>query len=171
MFRPNRCQICGETYLGTQKPDRCPFCGADQRHIVMATEWVDHGKVDLSEQSYKDCERSVELELDNMAFYKCAAAKTKDQIMESFFKRLSKHEGEHAELLAEMMGIEEPDPPEVSCSDDDRENMAEAHRREKRAILLYQAIANRAPEPRMQEVFRALTDIESEHLIVSSTYR
>ena len=171
MMNALRCQICGETYLGSETPDRCPFCGAHRDHIKRASEWIDYGEVDLSAQSREDCERSLDLEMNNMAFYKCAASKTKDQISQAFFKRLSKQEGEHAELLCEMMGIDEPDAPEVACSDDDAENFKEAHMRESRAIRLYQQIANRAPEARVREVFRALTDIESEHLVVSSIYR
>ncbi|MFO7941371.1 MAG: ferritin family protein [Bacillota bacterium] len=171
MMQANRCQICGETYLGAEVPDRCPFCGAHRDHIKRASEWIDYGEIELSEQSKKDCEKALDLETNNKAFYACAASKAKDQITRAFFKRLSKQEGEHAELIAEMMGIEEPDDPDVDCSEDEAENMKEAHGRESRAIRFYQQVAGRAPEPRMQEVFRALTDIESEHLIVSSVYR
>ncbi len=171
MMRAFRCQICGDSYLGEAAPDRCPFCGAHNDYIKRASEWIDYGQVDLSEQSRKDCERALELEMNNKAFYACAAAKTNDQILEAFFKRLSKQEGEHAEVLCEMMGIDEPDDPVVDCQDDDAENMSEAHGREGRAIRLYQQIADRAPECRVREVFRALTDIESEHLVISSIYR
>lgn len=170
-MRPYRCQICGETYLGEIVPDRCPFCGAAGKHLLRAAEWVPYGKVQLSEESYKDCERALQLELDNMAFYRCAAGKSKNQILQAIFKRLSKQELEHAELICEMMGIELPEAPAVSCSDKDHDNMEEAHARENRAIHFYQEVANRAPEQRMQQVFRALMEIESEHLIVSNTYK
>ncbi len=170
-MRAFRCQICGDSYLGAESPDRCPFCGAHRDYIKRASEWIDHGQVELSEQSRRDCERALDLEINNQAFYACAAGKTSDQISEAFFKRLSKQEGEHAEVLSEMMGVDEPEVPSVECSDDDAENMRDAHERESRAIRLYQQIARRAPEPRVREVFLALTDIESEHLIISSIYR
>ena len=171
MFRAHRCQICGETYLGTRKPDRCPFCGAAREHLRTPGEWVRHGKIEVCEQSRKDIERAIDLEINNQTFYRCSAKATNNQIMEAFFKRLASQEGEHAELLCEMIGVEEPAMPEVTCSDDDSENMKEAHFRENRAIHFYLDVANRAPEPRVQEVFRALADIESEHLIISSIYR
>ena len=118
----------------------------------------------------KIVERSNELELDNMALYRCLAAKTKDQIMESFFKHLSKHEGEHAKLLAEMIGIEKPYPPEVSCSDDDRENMSEAYRREKTPLSCIRPLRIGHRKRGCKRYFAHLTGIESEYLIVSSTY-
>ncbi|RQD77290.1 MAG: rubrerythrin [Candidatus Syntrophonatronum acetioxidans] len=171
MLDPYRCQICGETYLGQEVPDRCPFCGASFRHLVPAAEYIDYGTIELSPQSYEDCKEAVNLELNNAAFYKCAAEKAQTQITQSIFKRLSKQEMEHAELICKMMGMEEPPLPEVSCSDDDGENMMDAHKRETRAIKFYQEVANRAPEPRAQEVFRAISEIESEHLKISSVYR
>jgi len=171
MFKSHRCQICGETYLGEEKPDRCPFCGAGNTHLVAPAEWVRHGAVEMSDQSYEDCERAVELELKNTAFYRCAAENTDSQIMESFFKRLASQESEHAELLCEMMGIDEPEMPAESCFETDQDNMQEANQREGRAMRFYQDVAERAEEPRVEQVFRALSDIESEHLKVSSIYK
>lgn len=171
MFNPYRCQVCGETYLGEEIPDRCPFCGASFRHMVPAAEWIDYGKVEMSEQSYQDCQEALKLELDNAAFYKCAAGKAETQITQSIFKRLSKQEVEHAEVFCKMVGQEVPPLPEATCNGNDGDNMAEAHRRENRAIKFYQQAANRAPEARLQEVFRAISEIESEHLKISSVYR
>ncbi|MDW7673487.1 MAG: ferritin family protein [Bacillota bacterium] len=171
MLKAYRCLICGETYLGETASDRCPFCGAAGKHLVAAAEWIPHGKVALSEQSYQDCQKALELELENMAFYQCAAKKTTNQIMQAYFKRLAKQEGEHAEVLCKMMGIDEPAPPSVTCPDNDHDNMEGAHKREDEAVQFYQEVANRASEARVQEVFRALTEIEAEHLIISSIYR
>ena len=171
MFKAFRCQICGETYLGEETPDRCPFCAAHNRHLMTPAEWVRHGQVQMSEESFKDCERAVDLELKNKAFYRCAAEATNSQVLEAFFKRLASQEGEHAELLCEMMGIDEPDAPEETCSTNDHDNMEEAHARENRAMQFYQEVADRAQEPRVKQVFHALSDIESEHLKISSVYR
>ena len=35
----HRCRICGETYLGVERPSHCPFCGA----IVVDTEAAEKG--------------------------------------------------------------------------------------------------------------------------------
>lgn len=172
MFNPYRCQICGETYLGSNAPDRCPFCGAHDRWMVGAAEWVKTGKVELCQQSYEDCLKAIELEVNNAAFYKCAQQNAQTQVTEAIFKRLHKQEMEHAELLAEMAGVAESALPTANCvANDDAQNLADAHAREQRAIQLYLQFADRAPEKRVQDVFRALADIEAEHLKISNIYR
>ena len=169
-MEPFRCQICGETYLGNERPDRCPYCGAAGKHLINAAEWIDHGKVEMSEQSYKYCEDAVKLELSNAAFYKCATQSAENQFTEAIFKRLQKQEAEHGELICEMMGIEVPELPQENCAPSDEENFKESHRREKRAMNYYLEIVKNAPEPRVKEVFKALAETESEHLQASNIY-
>lgn len=172
MFNPYRCQICGETYLGTAVPDRCPFCGAHGRWMLGAAEWVKTGKVEMCEQSMEDCLKAIQLEVGNAAFYKCAQKNAQTQVTQAIFKRLQKQEMEHAELLAEMAGVAEAELPEESCAgNNDTQNLTDAHAREQRAIQMYLQFADRAPEKRVQEVFRALADIETEHLKISNVYR
>ncbi len=172
MMNPFRCQICGETYLGGSAPERCPFCGAHGRWMVGAAEWVRNGKVEMCEQSMKDCLAAIQLEVGNAAFYKCAQKNAQTQVTQAIFKRLQKQEMEHAELLAEMAGVPEEDLPEGDCAgNNDAENLADAHAREQRAIQFYLQVADRAPERRVQEVFRALAEVEAEHLKISNVYR
>ncbi|MDP2873632.1 MAG: ferritin family protein [Bacillota bacterium] len=111
------------------------------------------------------------MELNNTSFYQCARRKAQNEISEAIFARLAKQESEHAELLAEMLGIEMPEAPEVGCDDSDEANFTEAHGRERRAQSFYRQVAGRAPEARMQQVFYALADIETEHLKISNVYR
>lgn len=172
MLDPYRCQICGETYLGESPPGRCPFCGAHGRWMVRAAEWIRYGKVDMCEQSQKDCLDALQLETGNAAFYKCAQKNAETQVTEAIFKRLQKQELEHAELIAEMAGLPEPALPEENCAgNNDMENLAQAHGREQRAVRFYLQVAERAPEKRVQEVFRALAEVEMEHLKISNVYR
>jgi len=172
MMHPFRCQICGESYLGGYPPERCPFCGAHGRWMVGAAEWIRSGKTEMCEQSKQDCLAAMQLEVGNAAFYKCAQNNAQTQITESIFKRLHKQELEHAELLAEMVGVPEAALPAESCAgDNDAQNLTEAHAREQRAIIFYLQAADRAPEKRVQEVFRALAEIEAEHLKISNVYR
>lgn len=172
MFNPYRCQICGETYLGSEAPDRCPFCGAHGRWMMGAAEWEKTGKVEMCEQSLEDTLKAIDLEVSNAAFYKCATKNAQTQVTEALFKRLRKQEEEHAELLAEMAGVEEKEIPVEECAgNDDAKNLADAHDREQRAIRFYLQVADRAPEKRVRDVFRALADIESEHLKISNVYR
>ena len=171
MMHPFRCQICGESYLGPVASERCPFCGAAHKYLVPASEWRRIGKVELSEQSIADVKQAIGLEMNNTAFYTACRYKAQNQISEALFARLAKQELEHAELECDMIGVELPEKPTVECSAIDEENFAESHRRERRASTLYLQFAERAPEPRMKEVFYALADIESEHLKISNMYR
>lgn len=167
---PFTCLICAETYLGEKVPDRCPFCGAHKMHLLPSSMYVDHGSVELSEQSWKDCQDALQLELKNQSFYSCAAEKAESQFTRAIFKRLSKHEAEHAELLCRIIGIKEPELPRVQCAASDAENFKEANGREKSAANFYLQVAARAPEARVKEVFRAIAEIESEHLKLSNIY-
>jgi rubrerythrin len=140
--------------------------------MVGAAEWVKTGKVEMCKQSYEDTIKAIELEVGNAAFYKCAQKNAQTQVTQAIFKRLQKQEMEHAELLAEMAGVDEQELPEGSCAgNNDAENLADAHDREQRAIQFYLLAADRAQERRVQEVFRALADVEAEHLKISNVYR
>jgi len=174
MMHPYRCQVCGETYLGEVPSDRCPFCGASGTELKKASLWYDRGKVEMSSQSYDNCAQALELELNNAAFYKCAVANASNQISQSIFKRLLKQELEHAELLAKAMGIDIPQLPEGSCQASDAENFLQAHKHEDRAINFYLKAAQDAAKSKEDEVayiFRHLTEIETEHLILTNLYR
>lgn len=171
IIKPWRCQICGETYLGKESSDRCPFCGAEGENLKSAAHYLDYGVVEMSEQSRKDCMRALEFENDNMVFYQKCAEAADNQISKSIFKRLGKQEGEHAELLEDMMGIETEELPDPDIPDNDYERFEAANKHEKRAINFYLEVARRAPEPRVKQVFRALSDIETEHLTMTNIFK
>jgi len=170
-MKPWKCQICGETYLGSTAVDRCPYCGADGENLKSAAQYLDYGEIEMSEESRKNCEHALELEKTNTAFYRKAAANAENQINNSIFKRLGKHESEHAELLADMMGIGEGDLPDVDIPETDTECFEKANDHEQKAINFYLKVARNAPEARIKKVFRALSDIEMEHLNLSNVYK
>ncbi len=170
-MKPWRCQICGETYLGKEASDRCPYCGADGENLKSAAHYLDYGVVEMCEQSRKDCLHALELENDNTAFYQKCTEAAENQVSKVIFKRLGKQEAEHAELLADMLGVEEGELPEVEIPDNDYDRFAEANIHEKRAINFYLEVARKAPEPRVRQVFRALSDIETEHLTTANIYK
>ncbi len=173
-MNPYRCQLCGETYLGSYEPDRCPFCGASGIILLPPALWVDYGEVEMSEKSKENCRQSLQLEVNNQAYYRLCAEKSENRINQSIFKRLAKHEGEHAELVADMLGEEEPEPEEPSCPESDSEKFAAAHQRENRAINFYLQSAEEAQqagEERVAFVFRYLSEVESEHMKLSNLHQ
>lgn len=173
-MHPFRCQLCGETYLGQTQPDRCPFCGATGSALVKAAFWFDRGKVEMSRQSYQNCTKSLELELNNAAFYRCAADKASNQLSQTIFKRLFKQELEHAQLLSKAMGIQLPEMPAGTCRDSDGDNFTVAHDHENTAINFYlqtAAYATNAGEEEVSYILRHLSEIETEHLILTNLYK
>jgi len=165
-----RCQICGDPYLGEEKPANCPFCGAHERFMVLQSEFDNRiGRVEgLTPVSKKNLEDALKLEIDNTQFYTCASGKSATDEAKNLFKALSKVESEHASVISKALGIKKPPIEEVdNCTGDYQENLAESHRREERAIKHYGKFLSEATEPRVQEIFSAIVAIESDHLSLS----
>lgn len=168
MFTAFRCEICGETYLGSSQPENCPYCGARKRYLKKMENYNRVMPSEVSGKSQENVRKAIGLEIDNAKFYDCAAKKTKKESEATVFKRLKKIEAEHAELLAKILDIPEKELPKYeSCSSNAQENYQEAHKRENRAIKSYSQFAEEAEEPEIKELFQALVDIESDHLNLS----
>ena len=126
-----RCLICGDPYMGKERPSHCPFCGAKDEYLVPASEWVDENLTlgALSEVSRKNLEKALQLEVNNAPFYSDAMQRTKDIELQGIFKYLSKIEKEHSTVVKKILKCElpEPEPGKEVAADDDRENLAAAH--------------------------------------------
>ena len=170
-MRPLRCLICGETYLGTTAPDRCPYCGVEGRFIVDAAEYVDYKGMAMCAQSQEFIREAMKIEASNVAFYACAAEHAQSHVVRAIFKRVGKHELEHLELLADHLGVDLPEPKAEECSDEDALNMKQSHDREDRAVKMYMRFAAEAAEPRIKQIFSAIAGIEQEHYKLFNTFR
>ncbi len=163
-----RCLICGDPYMGKEKPSHCPFCGATDLYIVKASEWIDENTSigTLTDISRRNLEKALQLEVNNAPFYRDAMANTKNIELQGIFKYLSKIEAEHASVVKKILkcDLPEPEPGKEVASDDDRENISSAHEREKSATAFYRQAALEASEPRVKRVFTALSEIESDHI-------
>ena len=162
-----RCRICGDTYLGTEAPSHCPFCGAHREHIVPSREYpADINQVQLTEIERDDLETAIELERSNTRFYLGMAEHKDDHVLSSTYKRLAKVEAEHCELFCKLASLQEPEyldvPEEVSA--DWCANIAESVERERRASRLYRQFAERATNERIREVFEAVSAVEADHI-------
>lgn len=168
IFEAFRCEVCGETYLGYSKPENCPYCGAHKEYLKKLEDYERLNTEDISEETRKNILKAIDLEIDNAKFYACAAQKTKDEREAAIFKRLGKIEAEHAEALAEVIDIPEKEIPSYDkCSEEAINNYQEAHQREERAIKSYSQFASEAEEPIIEELFRAIVEIEKDHLDLS----
>ncbi|MBI3593023.1 MAG: ferritin-like domain-containing protein [Nitrospirae bacterium] len=163
-----RCLICGDPYMGKEKPSNCPFCGAKDTYLVPAAEWVDENIAlgQLSEVSRRNLEKALQLEVNNAPFYRDAMQRTKDIELQGILKYLSKIENEHATVIKKILNCELPQPEirKEVATDSDMENLKAAHEREKTATAFYRQAADEAIEPRVRRVFTALSEIESDHI-------
>ena len=164
-----RCRICGEVYIGEEKPRSCPFCGAHEIFFVLAKEWKLLQSESLSDISKENLRKALKLEIDNTNFYKAVSERSKDVYVSSMFKGLSKVEREHASAICKHLKIEKPDSKVGldKAVDSDRANIEEANRREKRAVKFYTEARNQAPEEEIKEFFKALIEVESDHIILT----
>ena len=168
-----RCRICGEVYIGEEKPKTCPFCGAHESYCVRAKEWRLLGSETLSDITKENLKKALKLEIDNTNFYKAVSDKSKDVYVSSMFKGLSKIEREHASSLCKLLKIEKPDSKVGldKAVDSDLANIEEANRREKRAVKFYAEARNQVPEEEIKNFFKALIEIESDHIVLTEQKR
>jgi rubrerythrin len=166
-----RCRICGDPYLGSEAPSFCPFCGAPQRYMVPAADYVDRNDVpNLSAVSRANLEKALDLEVRNAAFYMCASNCAPDPLAKAMFKALWRTEAEHASLICKLLKVPKPEikPDEKACLKDPKANFGAAHGKEERAVAFYAQAAREAAEDRVKEVFAALTEVETYHIALSA---
>lgn len=163
-----RCRVCRDPYIGEEPPSRCPFCGAYMQYFVAADEWNESDyEFEISDISKKNLEAALKLELSNTAFYLCAMNKAQedgDEYGYAEFKALKKVETEHADAIIKLLKIKKPELEKIPCSNDYKKNSKEGWDRENRAIKSYAKFESEAPEPQLKQFFKALVEIETDHL-------
>jgi len=164
------CKICGEAYIGEEKPSRCPFCGAYEKYLLDSNEYDDTGDwdVELNDIDKANVEKALGVEVSNTLFYKCAAKKVKEIDGQKLFKILAKVESEHASVWKKILKLKKIDwnPPE-SCMEEYKADLEDSHRREERAIKFYGEAAAAAKSQRVKEIFKAFLQVETDHLKLS----
>ena len=160
------CNICGDPYIGEDKPTHCPFCGAPSKHIKLGTEYQEPVIENLTETSRNNILEAIKLEVANSQFYFCASTKAKTLELKKRFKALGKVEAEHASLLAKMINAQKAsiDRNTTECPAEESVQIKEAHAREVGAVEHYKKFAEQATEPRVKEVFNVLVEIETTHI-------
>lgn len=162
-----RCEICGDPYIGERPPKNCPFCGAHKKYIKEAKKAKVNFDVDLNEKDRENVEHALQVEISNSAFYFCTAGKTDDEEGKLLFKALAKIEAEHAAIWKKILKLDAIPKKEEQCHTANRENLEESHARETRAIEFYQKAAEEAKNKRVKKIFKALIEVETDHLHLS----
>ncbi len=111
MYEACRCEVCGEVYLGTAKPETCPFCGAHKLHLesmdvdefkaLIPDDFEGEGEkemslfIDLDEEEFPEVSDEVIEEVKKSArdygvleAYSLFAEKISDEAAEEFFQSL-----------------------------------------------------------------------------------
>ena len=162
-----RCVICGDSYVGVNPPTNCPFCGAHQELIQEAKEAVVTFEVPLTEKDRASAEHAIQVEVSNATFYACAAEKTDDAECKLLFKALGKIEAEHAAIWRKVLRLPKVPAGNETCHMENVKNLSESHERETRAIDFYKKAAAESDHDRLKQIFKALVEIETDHLYLS----
>ncbi len=168
-----RCLICGDTYI-SEGLSTCPFCGAHTQYMVKTEKYTDLNKgLELTEISRENGVTALEIELKNYAFYDAAALVAKnegDDESRSLFRALAKVEGEHASVFKDIL-VEYPKfKIDEKAYETTHENFEESLRRETAAAKFYQVAQDAATETRMKQVFKALVEVETDHIIIDKAH-
>ncbi|HEX8974647.1 MAG TPA: ferritin family protein [Patescibacteria group bacterium] len=166
------CEICGDAYIGAEKPSECPFCGARQAFIKSGNEAkpVTEIKMELSEVSRKNLQETLKLEIEANAIYLCMAGKAATYEINKMYKRLAKVELEHAIICCKIMGIQLPECGSELCSDQDIENFQKTLELEDHATNLYKEFAKTSTEQHVKIMFTALSQVEADHIELINSY-
>ena len=166
------CEICGDAYLGTDKPSECPFCGARGAFIKLGSEAnpVVNVKEKISEQTIKNLQETLELEMRANAIYLCMAGKALTMEINKMYKRLAKVELEHAVICTKLLEIEMPTVGSEICSDQDIENFQNTIELEEHASGLYREFAKTSTEKHVKIMFTALNQVEKDHIELVKKY-
>jgi rubrerythrin len=166
------CEICGDAYLGEEKPKNCPFCGARAAFIKEGKDAkpVVNVKENLSNVSKKNLEETLKLEMRANTIYICMAGKATNYEISKMYKRLAKVELEHAVICTKLLGIEMPPAGSETCSDQDIENFNETIKLENHASSLYSEFAKTSTEQHLKILFTALNQVEQDHIILIKKY-
>ncbi len=167
MVKLFRCEICGDPYIGDEAPANCPFCGAKEKFIKEFNEAKVNFDVELNEKDKANVEHALQVEVSNVAFYSCAAAKVEELEGKKLFKALSKVEAEHASVWKKILKLDKVPSADDSCSISFTEDLEDSHARETRAIEFYAKAAAEAENERVKEIFNAFVEVETDHLKLS----
>jgi rubrerythrin len=166
------CQICGDAYIGTEKPADCPFCGAPSHFIKEGKEAnpIVSQKFEISEKSKENLRETYDLEIKASAIYTCMASKGKTYEIQKMFKRLAKIELEHAVIVTKLLNMPAPEIKTETCSEEDVENFQKTTELETHATDLYKKFTKEAVETNIRILFTALAQAEQGHLDLMKNY-
>lgn len=158
------CKICGESYLGGDAPDDCPFCGAPKHFIKSISEFSELWKTELSEVERENMEETLSLEVNASAYYIDVSKKNEKYSKQNrLFKQLARVENEHAEIAVKFLGIELPEIIGESSKGSIEEDLKRTRELEQGAIEKYNLFLRNATSANVKIFYTALIHAEKSH--------
>ncbi len=166
------CEICGDAYIGEEKPSDCPFCGARGNFIKPANEAepIAEIKAGISELSKNNLLETLNLETKASATYLCMAGQAKDYQIIKMYKRLAKVELEHAIIVTKLLKMAMPEIKPGECFGEDLENFKKTIELEDHAVELYKKFAGESQEAHIRKFFGAIMQAEAGHIDLIKNY-
>jgi len=166
-----RCRICGDSYLGSESPSNCPFCGSRHEYIVATADFPkgDINDVPITDSERVDLQYAAELEITNKTFYVGLGSKGEHSaLLSSAFRALAKVENEHLSIFGKLLKAKVPNAPSHPIPVDEKwaDNIMQSNKDEVIASTFYREAAERATTPRVKEVFTALAEVEEDHIAI-----
>lgn len=146
----------------------CPFCGANKKYMEQE---YNLSRELWDENTYIIIDHAVKLELFNGDFYSQAAVMAKDDEVKKIFEALSRIENFHAKIHKKLGDFKDmPILSKVSYSkyDSDEALLDLAQKKEEHAVAYYQKYKNEIKDEKLVKIFEALTEVEKEHIILTS---
>lgn len=156
-----------------EKIINCPFCGVGKTYLNSNMEIFNIDNEMLDEESLKVLDHAMKLEVFNGEFYEEASKLARDTRIKQIFKELKNIELMHARIHKRLGGFEKL--PKLRRIDYTRHNtdkllLEEAYKREDHAILFYKKNEAKVNNYIVKEVFKALSDVEKQHKIITNNY-
>ena len=166
-----KCQVCNHVYLGSEKPDNCPFCGSDKEAVLPSDQWEEIKNLNLNDQMKEYLELALKMEMEDTERYEAMMEECEERNESKnthLLDGLAHHEEEHAELIEELLeklndDIKEPEEVDYDGPFEMKEFIEYSLKKEDEAIELYRKIQMNTNNPDIEYVFKNLIEAELEH--------
>ncbi|WP_053956002.1 ferritin family protein [Inediibacterium massiliense] len=151
----------------------CPFCGVQKNYLDEKKELYKVESQNLDEESIKILDKAMKLEIFNGQFYEEASKLAKDETIKKIFKDLGNIELMHARVHQRLGGFEKLPilhKPDYTRHGTDELLLEEANKREEHAIAFYERNSYKVSSVTIKTIFKALSDVEKQHEMITHKY-
>lgn len=146
----------------------CPFCGVSHKYLVQhKNRIISIESEEISDETKAILIKAAKLEVFNGDFYKIASQKSKNVENVEMFKGLCNIEYAHARIHKKLAGMKENiqlREMNYNSINSDEELIRATEEREKHAVEFYMKNINLIQENKVKEVFKALIEVEKDHI-------